>query len=191
MRTTQGILWWTGLIARDESELSRETVDLPIRMCPHCGKTGYLRRHGFLRGKSIREAGLVKRGVRIYCSKRFRLAGCGQTFSIMLAQYIPGHSVDAPSLWGFLKQCMSAGATALSAREKSVPYFSEQSAYRWWRNFRLHQPALRTALTRMRSPPAAPSGGAYGQLLKHIEISLGKDPIEVFQYHFQEGWSAL
>ena len=172
--------------------LSREYLNLPTLACPHCGKVGYLRRHGFLFGKGVRECTAIKRGVRIYCSKRFRLKGCGRTFSIILAQYIPGHSVDACSLWHFLKACMSTGASVLSAREKTLSHFSEQSAYRWWRNFRMRQTTLRTALAQMRDPPVAPTSGAYGQLLKHIEISLGKDnPIEVFQYHFQKAWSTL
>lgn len=159
-------------------------------MCPRCGKTGYLRRHGWLYGNDTQGCSRVKRGMRVYCSKRFRLKGCGRTFSIILAKYIPRHSVQSKPLWCFLQKCMSVGSV-LHGRVGTVSDFSEQSAYRWWCKFRLKQSELRTVLAQMRSPPAAP-GGAYGQLLKHIEMCLGKEsPIAVFQETLQRAWPAL
>ena len=77
-----------------------------------------LNRHSFLYGNDPADTGGEQlRGQRVYCSSRGQRGGCGQTFSIFLADVLPRHSVTATWLWKLFRQLL--GGASLKQRQSN------------------------------------------------------------------------
>lgn len=92
--------------------------------CPRCGRQGTLNRHGRLETKSG-----TLRGLRFWCSPRRKSnPGCGLTFSIMLAAFVPGLCVPSAALAAFLLAWSLLGGDVLAAwRQARTGFFLSAS----------------------------------------------------------------
>lgn len=155
--------------------------------CPHCKAVGTLIRHGFLYGfdesSSPRK---TLRARRIFCSNRNRRPGCGQTFSVWIADKIRRLSLTARSLWKFLQRAV-AGTLAAAIRGADLPR-SDRTMQRLWKRFERGQSAIRTALSGRCLPPESPpqpsSRPAAAQVLTHLQAAFphADCPIAAFQH---------
>jgi len=153
--------------------------------CPRCGRHGTLNRHGRLETKSG-----TFRGLRFWCSPRRKgNPGCGLTFSIMLAAFIPGLSVSTAALGDFLLAWHRSDGDVLEAWRRARTGFSTDSAYRWARRFVRNQGGVRSRLCRVRAPPPARGAGILADLFEHLGLVLGSENfIEAFQIRLQRPW---
>src|SRR6056297_1987040 len=106
--------------------------------CPHCGKTGWLNCHGWLRGNGevVGDGdGRRVRGARFFCCNRGRRQGCGKTFSAMLPANMPGFSVSARILGKFIAGARK-GLSRKAAWEGLRSPYSVQTAYDLWNRLR-------------------------------------------------------
>lgn len=169
--------------APSEIELAQVSAQARQWACPHCGRHDTLNGHGFLRGHVANAPGQqAVRGRRFFCSDRGRRPGCGKTFGVFLAQVIVQASVRTASWWRFIAARLS-GASGLAAWETARSGFSLEAARAWWRRWRQHESAVRTALWRGREPP--PGKG----LREALAQAYGEaDPIAVFQAREQRAF---
>ncbi len=185
MRYPKGKRYFTDI---QEADQYRQRVK--SESCPHCGRTGSLICHGYLRGygPGSKEEQVV-RGYRFFCSDRRKSRkGCGKTYSILLAGYLCGWMIPAAMLWVFIKGVCS-GHSLKSSWERLGSGFSLQSAYRAWKALELGQPRVRSRLYSLVEAPACSSNQPLFQLVKHLESAFGPGlcPIASFQCHFQRG----
>jgi hypothetical protein len=170
--------------ATTETELEALVLEVKRWACPHCRQFGRLNSHGRLRG--LAEAGPGKatvRGRRFFCSNRGRRDGCGRTFSVWLASVLAGFTVRSGRLWRFLAR-RSEAAGVLRAWVGARSGFSLEAAYRWWRQWRRGECALRTRLWRGREPPDSTLGLTAACAARYGAV----DPIAAFQGREQTGW---
>lgn len=154
-------------------------------MCPHCGQYGTLNNHGFLKTKTD-----IVRALRLWCCPRRKgRPGCGRTFSIWLAAFIPGFSVCAIILAKFFTAWHRLGGNVLAAWQSARTGFSTDSAYRWVKRFTRNQGEIRTRLCRARAPPRALAGPVHADLFEHLRLVFGEVSFtKAFQIRFQEPW---
>ncbi len=174
-----------------ESAKAMESACLAIKAeaCPHCGRSGTLNRHGWLRGCEAYGPGKqARRGRRMYCANRGHRKGCGHTFSLRVATTIPWRRTPTAALWTLVRRIF-AGTNVAQAWTGLEHVFSLESAYRYRQRLRLGQFRLREALCRSRPPPAA-AAGTMSHLHDHLlRVSpCSNDPIAAFQLHYQEAW---
>jgi hypothetical protein len=130
--------------------------------CPHCGCRGSLNRHSRALGNDpLTTNGQLLRGRRVFCSNRGRRGGCGRTFSIVLADVLPRHTLTASLVWQWLVKLL-AGLSVKAAAEKLRLPFALETVYRLRRSLRQGLDKVRTRLCREQSPPA--SGQAKGKV---------------------------
>lgn len=153
-----------------------------IPTCPHCGKPGFLNRHGIL----VNTKGHF-RGRRYYCCNRGNRRGCGRTHTLFHPDILPGKSFIAPQLWAFLER-ITQGYPKLHAFKYSGFHCSESSVYRIYRLFKEKQPHIRTLLHRVLKPPDKINGPSPElATIEHLKMSYpGKEcPLSEFQQRFQ------
>lgn len=109
--------------------------------CPHCQRHGRLRAHGFLKSAS----GEI-RGIRLYCSNRRGLRGCGRTFSSHFVDRMPNATLGTAQVGAILEAAHGAVKERPGAESKRPAIMdalagicSRSTAYRWIRRFRLLQ----------------------------------------------------
>lgn len=182
MRTSKGNSYCS-----DIAQLNQYLEEIKITSCPHCGATGYLIGHGFLRGYSENAPTQVIRGRRFFCSNRYRKKGCGGTFSVLLGEVLKRFVVRANTLWIFL-QGIADGFNKSSAWQKAQSGFSVQSGYRLWQRFHQAQSYVRTLLCRRGPPPFVDSEQPIAQLMQHFKSVFDSNtcPFESFQVAFQQ-----
>lgn len=146
-----------------------EAKQLP---CPHCRRTGMLVGHGLLMGYAEACSGLVVRGRRLLCSRRFRRSGCGRTFSVLLATVLAGFVVRTGTMSRLLESVVG-GLCRKAAWEQSAPGLTMRSGYRLWARLLAVQSRVRTALCGAGPPPATTDARPVAQMLAHLRQLLG------------------
>jgi hypothetical protein len=94
----------------------------------------------------LRASGQSFRGQRVFCSNRGRRGGCGRTFSLVLADILPRHTMTASLLWRWLVEVM-AGLSFKAAAEKLRLPFALETVYRLRRGLRQCLASVRTRLS--------------------------------------------
>lgn len=128
-------------------DLDQYRKEIKFVPCPHCGAVGFLICHGFLNGYGQKGHEKVVRGGRFFCSNRYRRKGCGRTFSVLLAEFMPGRMVPASTLWKFLRG-IQRGQTRHAAWYKVGSPFSMETGYRLWKEVKRQQSRIRVRLAR-------------------------------------------
>ena len=184
MRTPKGKSYCS-----DIAQMNQYLKQIKFIPCPHCGLTGYLIGHGYLRGYSESGQAQVVRGRRFFCSNRYRKNGCGHTFSVMLASVVRRFSVRATTLWQLL-QVVADGFNINAGWQRVRTGFSVQTGYRLWRRFERSQTHIRTLLCRIEPPPDSDSQQPLIQLIQHFKAAFAIDscPLEGFQIRFQQSF---
>jgi len=182
MRTPKGKSYCS-----DIAQLNQYLKQIKFVPCPHCGLTGYLIGHGFVRGYSESGQAQHVRGRRFFCSNRYRRRGCGHTFSVLLASVMRRFTVRANTLWHYL-QAVADGSNRKAAWQQAQVGFSVQTGYRLLRMFERSQTHIRTLLCCIRPPPESDSQQPLIQLIQHFKASFYMDscPLEGFQIRFQQ-----
>jgi len=163
------------------------TFSLKQSPCPHCGCFGTLNRHSRSVGNDpLRASGQSFRGQRVFCSNRGRRGGCGRTFSLVLADVLPRHTMTASLLWRWLVKLL-AGFSLKAAAEKLRLPFALETVYRLRRGLRQCLASVRTRLCREQSPPASGQTNPLLQTVEHLRqvFSDSECPPAAFQLHFQ------
>jgi len=172
--------------ARNPKDLAAHMDNLKMVRCPICGRTGYLNRHGCLKGYSDSGQDKDERGKRVFCSNRNCRAGCGRTYSILLAYNLFRRMLNTLQLWAFIS-LISDGSSIKSAWQQTCKLALE-TAYSTWTSFRKNQSHIRSRLSRhSAAPKAIHAGSAINHLIAHLKDSFigKKDPIGEFQASFQ------
>lgn len=177
-------------IVRDGSELEVLRRNSKLTACPHCGQIGTLNAHGWLRGYGAKGSARVERGRRFYCSDRFRRAGCGRTFSMLLASFLGGFVVVTETLWSFVTGVLRGLSRKAAWAQAAGTFFAGSTGYRLWRRIQLAQVALRARLCEVSPPPACEDAVPLAQLVQHLRAVAAAEerecPFAVFQYRFQQ-----
>jgi len=146
-----------------------------------------LNRHSFLRGNNPAQAsGQTIRGQRVFCANRGQRGGCGRTFSILLADVLPRHTLTASLVWRWLVE-MLAGLSVKAAVEKLPLPFVLETIYRLRRGLRRCLASVRTRLCREQSPPVSPHADPLLQTVEHLRAVFpdSECPPAAFQLRFQ------
>jgi hypothetical protein len=160
---------------------------LKQQRCPRCGKVEALNRHSVLRGNDpIQASGQCVRGQRVFCSNRGRRGGCGRTFSLVLADVLPRHTLTASLVWQWLVKVL-AGFSLKAAAEKLRLPFALETVYRLRRKLRRQLDHLRAQLCREQSPPGSVLSDPLLQTAEHLRAVFPRSqcPPSDFQLHFQ------
>jgi hypothetical protein len=160
---------------------------LKQQRCPRCGKFETLNRHSRSVGNDpLRASGQSFRGQRVFCSNRGRRGGCGRTFSLMLADVLPRHTLTASLVWRWLVEVL-AGLSLKAAAEKLRLPFALETVYRLRRGLQRCLDLVRTRLCREQSPPASGQVDPLLQTVEHLRrvFSDSECPPAAFQLHFQ------
>ena len=160
---------------------------LKQQRCPRCGQVETLNRHSILRGNDPAQAsGQVVRGQRVFCSNRGQRGGCGKTFSIVLAEVLPRHTLTASLVWRWLVELL-AGLSVKAAVEKLRLPFALETAYRLRRRLQRGLDRVRTRLCREQSPPVSQQVLPLWQTVEHLRAVFPESacPAADFQLRFQ------
>lgn len=184
MRTPRGRRY-----IRSAAALKQWRSELKLERCPHCGATGFLICHGYLRGYGETNDCDTIRGRRFFCSNRDRRKGCGSTFSLLFANLPRNFSVSAATLWNFLKG-IAKGLSRKAAWEGLHSPFSLETAYRLWRRIRHSQIPIRARLSRQTPPPRTKASEPLFEMTAHLQtvFPTASCPLSAFQEHFQQGF---
>lgn len=167
-------------------ELNQYLETIKFVPCPHCGKVGFLNRHGFLKGYPLKGSNKMVRGCRVYCSNRNNRTGCGRTCSLLLSTLLLGFSIGTGLLWGFVEKVLS-GNSRKHAWEELNTGLPVENAYRLWNRLVKEQSRLRTHLCRKTGPPVCASNNPMAQLIAHLDCAFpsSKCGFSAFQDYFQ------
>ena len=147
-----------------------------------------MNRHSFLYGKDLDKAGeQTKRGQRVFCSVRGQRGGCGQTFSIFLAEVLPRHSCTAVRLGQLLLKLLAGGSVKSAVESLRLPLALE-SVYHLLTRLRRRLDALRCCLCQSREAPASSQSDPLLQTVEHLQMVFAQAPCPVgqFQVVFQQ-----
>ena len=174
----------------DPEEREKYNSQLKLTRCLFCKATGYLNRHGYLKGYSDQSPNAtVIRGYRYFCSNRNKRRGCGRTYSVLLAEVLRRCVVSATVLWRFVK-ALSDGACVRQAWRQLDSTFSLSAAYSWKARLRRALPHLRTRLHPLAPVPPCMSRQPLVQTMQHLVLCFPSNPITAFQHHFQRPFFA-
>ena len=137
-----------------------------------------------------RASGQSVRGQRVFCSNRGQRGGCGRTFSLVLADVLPRHTLTASLVWRWLVEVL-AGLSFKAAAEKLRLPFALETVYRLRRGLRRCLASVRTRLCREQSPPASAHADPLLQTVEHLravfsdsELSPGRIFNSIFSVRF-------
>ena len=155
-----------------------------VMICPSCGASGALRRHGTIRGYvSPKKRGI--RAWRIHC-KRSR-GGCGRAPSVRLSSTLRFRCITAPQLWDFMLALKHAPSVKAAWEEANIP-LSLDSGYALYKRLWRCQSIIRTRL-HSRAPPRQEERCAESSLLQmftHLQDTFEKVCVlSAFQHLFQ------
>jgi hypothetical protein len=175
--------------ARHLDHLSDLLQSLKQFGCPFCGALETLNCHSKLQGNDPDgDSGQARkqRGQRVWCSNRGQRGGCGRSFSVFLAEVLPGHTVTSRWLWGLLKGLVSGGSIK-AVIESLTPPFAPETLYHVLHRLRERLAAVRTALFREAAPPTCSHRDPLFQTTEHLRRLFAQSdcPIAQFQLHFQ------
>ncbi len=174
---------------RSDEEFRSMFERLKQKACPHCQGVGALILYGYLRGYD--EDDHQRRSVRarrVFCNNRkVRNNGCGKTFSLWAADKVRRLSLNATSLWKFLKGILEGSGKIQSFRKLDCT-LSDSGPYRIWSRFEQAQSKIRTELTRRCRPPDVNSEHPAVQVIAHLEAAFAGDtcPLIAFQHQTQK-----
>lgn len=160
---------------------------LKQQRCPRCGHSETLNRHSILRGNDpTQTSGQSARGQRVFCSSRGQRGGCGRTFSILLAEVLPRHTLTATLVWPWLVELL-AGLCPKAAAEKLGLPFALESVYRLRCKLRRRLDDWRVQLCREQPPPATTRTDPLLHSLEHLRAVFAAEvcPPAAFQLRFQ------
>jgi hypothetical protein len=122
----------------------------------------------------------------VFCSNRGQRGGCGKTFSLVLADILPRHTLTALLVWQWLVKLL-AGLSIKAAVEKARLPFALETVYRLRRRLQRGLDQVRTRLWREQSPPASGQVDPLLQTVEHLRqvFSDSACPPAAFQLHFQ------
>ena len=122
----------------------------------------------------------------MFCSNRGQRGGCGKTFSVVLAEVLPRHTLTASLVWRWLVKVL-AGLSFKAAAEKLRLPFALETVYRLRRRLRHGLHKVRTRLCREQSPPASAHTDPLLQTVEHLRAVFPdrECPLAAFQLHFQ------
>lgn len=169
------------------SGVKKAAFSLKQSPCPHCGCAGSLNRHSRALGNDPAQAsGQSVRGQRVYCSNRGQRGGCGRTFSLVLAEVLPRHTLTASLVWRWLVKVL-AGLSLKAAAEKLRLPFALETVYRLRRGLARNLDVLRTRLAGRGEPPTVAHADPLFQTLAHLHVVFPRSacPPAEFQLHFQ------
>jgi hypothetical protein len=173
---------------KTQAQLTDFCSKLKLTLCPHCNLSGSLILHGYLYGYSEHgHSQRIIRGRRIFCSNRNNKCGCGRTFSILAAGFLPGFVIGAQSLWRFFDHIKNGAGRACAFRDAGLS-MAQTSIYRLFKKLTLNQVRIRTFLARINAPPQAPhvQNPVILTILHLCRVFAGAAcPIAEFQHHFQ------
>ena len=123
----------------------------------------------------------------MFCSNRGQRGGCGQTFSVFLAQVLPRHTVRAGQLWQLLKQWLG-GASIKSSTERLRLPFALETLYHLIGRLRRRLDALRSQLCRRAKAPESTQSDPLLQTAEHLQSTFAAAvcPLTEFQVVLQE-----
>ena len=85
---------------RDDAALQSRLFHSNSSAVPAAARVEALNRHSLLRGNDPAQAGgQTVRVQRVFCSNRGQRGGCGGTFSIVLTEVLPRHTLTASLVW--------------------------------------------------------------------------------------------
>jgi len=172
---------------RDLKELAEYLRRLKQLGCPECEATETLNCHSKLYGNDPADrAGRCLRGQRIWCCDRGHRGGCGRTFSIVVAEVLPRHTLNASLVWRWLMELL-AGHSLKAAVEKLSLFFALETFYRLRRKLSRGSDRLRTRLCRQQEPPPSTQGDPLLQTVAHLKSVFSDKPCPPaeFQLYFQ------
>jgi len=118
--------------------------------CSHCLKSDQFVSHGVVykqRSVTVSE----KVGKRIFCSNRYGRSGCGRTFQLYLADFIPGLRYGAAELFVFISS-LFAKMVLPEAYCKATEQADSRNGWRWLTRLMLKLTEYRTFI---RTKPTA------------------------------------
>lgn len=126
------------------------------------------------------------RGRRVFCSNRGQRGGCGKTFSILLADVLPRHTLTASLVWQWLVKLLTGFSIKAAAEKLRLPFVLE-TVYRLGRKLRRQLDRLRARLCREQSPPASAWADPLLQTAEHLRAVFPRNacPPTEFQLYFQ------
>ena len=168
-------------------------LKLTFCCCPHCGRTGTMIRHGYLRWHNgPKKSGI--RGWRIRCKKCNHLTEGDRTWSLRLGDTLCRRWLSAKHLWDFIQSLLNARSINKAwedARRKGFPS-SLSTAYKLLRRLDLCQTVFRVHLCVRGPPPEGKTGVPLFHVFAHLKEVFGNDsPIEAYQLSFQRDFLAV
>lgn len=175
----------------DDNESRCIGINLKLERCPHCGKTGMLIRHGFLRGYNEYRERMIK-AQRIFCSNRNNRSGCGKTFSCYRVHRFPHIMMTTNAAWTFLSHILSGNSIESAYHELDTAIvLTLSSFFRFWSKFLLAMPRIRTHLAHTYRLSAVSELSPPRETIRHITLHLSdKDanPVTRYQHIFQHSF---
>ena len=134
----------------------------------------------------VQASGESFRGQRVFCSNRGQRGGCGRTFSLVLADVLPRHTMTASLLWPWLLKVLAGFSCKAAADQLRLP-FALETVYRLRRGLRQGLAAVRTRLCREQLPPVSTHVDPLRQTVEHLQAVFPGSPCPSadFQLHFQ------
>jgi hypothetical protein len=146
-----------------------------------------LNRHSKLYGNDPSTVATKRqRGQRVFCSNRSQRGGCGRTFSMVLADVLPRHTVTAAWLWQWLVALLAGRSVKAAVETLRLP-FALETLYRLRRQLQHKLDQVRARLCQKQSPSASAQTDPLLQTVEHLRQVFAGDgclPAE-FQLHFQ------
>lgn len=141
-----------------------------------------MNRHSFLYGNDPTQSnGQQLRGQRVYCSDRGQRGGCGQTFSMFLADVLPRHSVTASWFWKLLLQLLSGASLKAAVQSLALP-FALETLYGLRQRLRRRLEVLRPLLCREQKPPPSSDADPLLHTVRHLEALFPKAPCPLQEF---------
>ncbi len=176
---------------RNWKDIELVCANLAAIQCPECGASGFVIRHGYVRGYVSPDCRGI-RGQRIRCKKSPRRNGCGVSRSLKVGTTLPRRCFNAGGLWRFIEQ-LRQGRSIKAAWERSGIHLSLDTGYQIHKRLCLCQSVLRTRLSGRGPPPETKSAGLpIFQVFDHLKGAFGDQcPVREYQIEFQQSFLAL
>lgn len=165
-------------------------LSLKQERCPYCGQIATLNGHGKIYGNDhAQSAGCVLRGRRCFCSNRGRSNGCGRTFSVLLSEFLPRHSITTQLLQTTLDG-IEKGRTVKAIWETLKTKLALESFYHLLRRLRHGLDRVRCALSGLIPAPHTEHRDPFLQTVAHLRNAFhGQScPVAAFQCRLQKAF---
>ena len=158
------------------------------RSCPHCDATNTLCSHGFIhKFGQFNTKHLV--GKRVYCSNRYQKNGCGRTFQLYLADFIPRLHFSIADFETEIQRYLHFNISD-NPQENSIRRCNVRTRFRWFRKLENRIPVIREALIKSNPLSLNLPGNASQSALTFTLLTLFSSTIKnlrQFQLNTQKG----